>query len=96
MKNQGQSALVFILSAMAKEPVKKIWYYDALQIFVKLSGWVLVPLIVGYTIGQWLDHRYSSEPKWFFISIGVAFILSMVGIIRQTQSEYKKINTPKK
>ncbi len=80
---------------MSDQLNKKLWYYDALRIFIKLSGWVLVPLIVSYTIGQWLDHTYNSSPRWFFISIGVAFILSMIGIIRQTQIEYKKINTPK-
>jgi membrane protein DedA with SNARE-associated domain len=75
---------------------KKVWYYDALQMCIKLSGWVLVPLIVGYTLGRYLDNKYQSEPKWFFISIGIAFILSTIGIVYQAQIEYKKINLPKK
>lgn len=81
---------------MTEETPKKVWYYDALQMFVKLSGWVLVPLIAGYTIGRFLDNKYQSEPRWFFISIGIAFIFSTIGIVYQAQVEYKKINLPKK
>jgi F0F1-type ATP synthase assembly protein I len=80
---------------LKKEP-RKAWYVDALQMFTKLSGWVLVPLVVGYTLGSFLDRKYNSEPKWFFISIGLAFIISTIGIVYQAQSEYKKIIPPKK
>ena len=79
-----------------EKSIKKVWYFDALQMFSRLSGWVLVPLIIGYTLGRFLDRKYNSEPKWFFISIGVAFIFSTIGIVYQAQSEYKKIIPPKK
>ena len=78
-----------------EEMTKKAWYYDALQVFAKLSGWVLVPLIIGYTLGRYLDTKYNSQPKWFLISIGIAFILSTIGIVYQAQAEYKKILPPK-
>lgn len=81
---------------MSEQPIKKPWYYDALTIFGKLSGWILVPLIVGYTVGRWLDRIHDSAPKWFFVSVGISFVLSMIGMIYQTQIEYRKINTPKK
>lgn len=80
----------------SKQNSKKSWYYDALHIFTKLSGWVLVPLIIGYTLGRYLDNKYNSQPKWFLISIGIAFVLSMIAIVYQAQSEYKKILPPKK
>lgn len=79
-----------------KDTSKKAWYYDALQIFAKLSGWVLVPVIIGYTLGRYLDNKYNSQPKCFLISIGIAFILSTIGIVYQAQAEYKKILPPKK
>lgn len=102
--NQGQSALVFIFNKYMSEldPIlsqktsKKVWYYEALQIFTKLSGWVLLPLLIAYTLGRYLDRVYNSEPTWFFICIGVAFIFSMIGIVYQAQTEYKKIIPPKK
>lgn len=80
---------------MSDNASKKVWYLEALRIFVKLSGWVLVPLVIAYTLGRYLDNTYNSSPRWFFISIAVAFIISMIGIVYQAQSEYKKIIPPK-
>lgn len=85
-----------LLPLESKENSKKPWYYDALHVFAKLSGWVLIPLIIGYTLGRYLDTKYNSQPKWFLISIGIAFILSTIGIVYQAQAEYKKILPPKK
>jgi F0F1-type ATP synthase assembly protein I len=81
---------------MVEKPIKKVWYTDSIQMFTRLSGWILVPLVVGYTLGRYLDNKFQSEPRWFFISIGLAFIISTIGIVYQAQIEYKKIITPKK
>jgi F0F1-type ATP synthase assembly protein I len=71
----------------------KIWWQEPLNIFSRLSGWVILPLIVGMLLGRWLDRRYSSEPKWFLIVIGIAFIISTIGLVIQAKSEFKKISS---
>lgn len=67
------------------------WWQQSLSVFTKLSGWVILPLIAGTTLGRWLDGRYQSGSKWFFICIAVAFIISTYGMIRQALREYAKL-----
>jgi membrane protein DedA with SNARE-associated domain len=62
------------------QPTVKPWWQDALSIFTKLSGWVILPLLLGFTLGRWLDSHYQSGSKWFFICIGVAFIVFTYGM----------------
>jgi len=67
------------------------WWQPALIMFVKLSGWIGFPIIIALFLGKWLDKKYDSEP-WLLLScIGVAFVISMVGLVKETASEYKKI-----
>jgi len=76
---------------MSNQPLNP-WWQEPLSIFSHLSGWVLLPLIVGTILGRWLDRRYNSEPKWFLIVIGIAFVVSMIGLIIQAKKEFKKIS----
>ncbi len=75
---------------------KPLWWQEPLRIFMSLSGWVLVPLVAGYTVGRWLDTKYHSSPRWFLVSVGVSFVISVAGMIRQARIEYKKFDPPKK
>lgn len=75
---------------------KKVWYQDALDIFARLSGWVLLPLLAGTFVGRWLDGRYGTKPLWLLISVGVSFVISTIGLIRQAKIEFKKLDQPKK
>lgn len=91
IKNQGQTALVFVFPTMAEKTPKKAWYIDSLQLFTKLSGWVLVPLFTAVLLGHYLDKQHNTNSKWFFISVGIAFIISTIGLVQQANKEYKKI-----
>lgn len=71
---------------------KKIWWQEALAIFSRLSGWILLPLIAGFLLGGWLDRRYHSSPRWFFIVISLSFIISMIGLVIQAKKEMKNIS----
>jgi F0F1-type ATP synthase assembly protein I len=69
----------------------KAWWQPALIIFAQMSGWIVVPVLIGTLAGNYLDNKYNTDP-WALISIvGVSFIISMVGIVRTALSEYKKI-----
>jgi len=66
------------------------WWQEPLNIFSRLSGWILLPLVVGTLLGRWLDTKYSSGSKWFLIVIGISFIISMIGLVVQAKKEFKK------
>jgi hypothetical protein len=67
------------------------WWVPAVSVFARLSGWLLAPLIIGVTLGKWLDKKYDTAPWLFLITIGVAFIVSMFGLVKNTMEEFKKI-----
>ena len=70
---------------------KAPWWQPGLVLFARLSGWIAVPVIAAVFIGKWLDKKYNSEPWLFLISVGIAFFLSMFGIVRDSMREIRKI-----
>ena len=69
-----------------------VWWQPAVMMFAKLSGWIAAPIIIALYFGKWLDKKYDSAPKLLLASIGVAFFISMVGLVKETVREYKKID----
>ncbi len=64
------------------------------MMFLKLSVWITAPVIIAMYLGKWLDEKYQTEPWLFLSSIGIAFIISMIGLIRSTSRELKKFVKP--
>ena len=62
-----------------------------LKIAARLSSWIAFPVIAGYLLGSYLDKKYDSSPKWLLIAVGISFVISMFGLVKNTISEYKKI-----
>jgi len=67
------------------------WWQPALVLFIKLSSWIAVPVIGAVFVGKWLDKKYNTEPWLFLLSVGVAFAVSMIVIVRKALSEMNKI-----
>ena len=90
------SALDYFFKNMANhDPGKNnqtAWWQPALMMFAKLSGWIAAPIIIALYLGKWLDSRYGSAPRLLLASIGVAFVVSVIGLVKETVREYKKID----
>lgn len=69
----------------------KAWWQPAMIIFFKFSGWIVLPLIAALYLGRWLDRKYNSEPWLFLISVGVAFVVSMIGLVVSVLKDYRRI-----
>jgi F0F1-type ATP synthase assembly protein I len=75
-----------------KEPGNnKSWWQPALVIFARSLGWIAAPVILGSYLGRWLDKKYDTEPWLFIGTVGLAFFISMFGLIKETAEQYKKI-----
>lgn len=74
---------------------KQVWWLPSIYIFSKATAWIAIPIIVALYVGDWLDTKYQSGNKWLLIIVGLAFILSMIGLIKTTIEEWKKLNQPK-
>jgi F0F1-type ATP synthase assembly protein I len=73
----------------------KNWWIPAMKIFSKFSGWIVFPILIAVFVGQWLDRKFSSEPWFLLITVVLAFLVSMVGLVREASREYKKIDSEK-
>lgn len=75
---------------------KQVWWVAPMQMFLRISGWIAVPLIVSLFFGQWLDQKFNTAPWLLILCSGVAFIVSMYGIITNAKREFKKIDDENK
>lgn len=78
-----------------KGPRKAAWWQPALMIFLKMSGWIVFPVIFGFFLGDWLENKWGSETSlpWIFLGvIAVAFLTSIYGLARTARREYEKMN----
>jgi len=69
----------------------KPFWQPAMEIFTKVTGLIAGPIIIALYVGRWLDEQYDSEPWLFLASMGLAFIISSVGIVKITLDYIKKI-----
>ena len=70
---------------------KAPWWQPSLLLFGKLSGWTAGPVVVAVFLGKWLDKKYGTAPWLFLLSVCVAFIISSVGIIKESKDVMAKI-----
>ena len=79
-----------------KEETKMLWWQPSLVLFGRLSGWIGGPIIFALFLGKWLDGKYGTAPKLFLLCVGVAFVVSMLGIVKDATVAMKKIDADAK
>ncbi len=95
--NNGKTALEKkVEKAGGQAPLRQgfegqAWWQPALMLFARLSVWIAGPVIIAVFVGKWLDQKYNSAPWLFLGCVGAAFFISMIGLIKNTIQEYKKI-----
>lgn len=78
------------------EKITAPWWQPGLLLFYRLSGWIAGPIIIALFIGKWLDKKYGMEPWLFLLSVGVAFIISTIGISKDALKEIRRIENEAK
>ena len=67
------------------------WWQPGLALFIKLSGWIAGPVIAAVFLGKWLDDKYGTKPWLFLLTVGIAFLVSSFGIVRDSKREMERI-----
>lgn len=67
------------------------WWQPGVFLFVRLSGWIGGPVLIAIFVGRWLDRKYDTDPWLFLLSVGVAFAVSTIGIVKDSLAELKRI-----
>ncbi|MDO8529117.1 MAG: AtpZ/AtpI family protein [bacterium] len=75
---------------MSDEP-KIPWWQPGIILFAKLNGWIAFPVIAALFVGRWLDKKYNTEPWIFVACVGIAFVISLIGILKQSKEAMKMI-----
>jgi len=70
---------------------KNPWWQPGLILFFKMSSWIGVPVLIAVFLGKFLDKKFKTEPWLFLLTVGVAFIFSMIALIVQGKREIDKI-----
>jgi F0F1-type ATP synthase assembly protein I len=67
------------------------WWQPGLILFTRLSGWIGGPILIAIFIGKYLDKKCDTQPWLFLLSVGLAFVVSTFGIIRDSLRELNRI-----
>lgn len=67
------------------------WWQPALVLFARLSVWIAGPVIVGSFLGKYLDKKFDTAPIMLISVVGFSFLISMVGLVKESAKEFKKI-----
>ncbi len=73
---------------------KKLDWKPALEIFSRVSTWVVAPIVLALIIGKALDSKFGTRPWIFLLFTGIAFITSSFGIVRVVGKFMKDIDSP--
>jgi F0F1-type ATP synthase assembly protein I len=76
---------------MNNDEQKIPWWEPGMVMFARLSGWIAGPVIVAVFVGRWLDKKYDTAPWIFLASVGVAFVISSMGIVKEAKAMMNKI-----
>jgi F0F1-type ATP synthase assembly protein I len=79
------------MSQLNDKQIKEAWWSAPMQMFLRVSGWIALPLIISLFLGQWLDQKFSTAPWLLIVCSGIAFMFSMYGIVSNAKKEFKKI-----
>lgn len=61
---------------------KNLIWRIGLKLFVKVSGWIVFPIILALFVGKSLDKHFGTSPWIFLGATGLAFLFSAYGIIK--------------
>lgn len=75
----------------SENSTKEAKWIKGLALFSELSAWIIGPLILAIIIGKELDAKFAASPWLLFLSIAIAFIVSMFGLAKKAIIEIKKL-----
>jgi len=70
----------------------KAWWQPALEFFAQIAGWIVFPILVAIFLGSWLDEKFGTGQKIYFISIAVSFVITIIGLLINTRRAMKQMD----
>lgn len=61
---------------------KIAWWLPGIKVFIKISGWIVLPALIAVLLGNKLDSQFNTKSFFVFLCIALSFIISMIMVIR--------------
>lgn len=65
-----------------EKEIKTPWWQPGMQLFLRLSAWIVGPILLAILVGKFLDRTFQTEPWLFLATVITAFTISIVMIVR--------------
>ncbi|MBF0443223.1 MAG: AtpZ/AtpI family protein [Oligoflexales bacterium] len=62
---------------------------EYIQVFTRISVWIVSPVIFSLVLGKYLDNRYHTTPWILSVLLAISFTVSMAMIVK-IAGEYMK------
>jgi len=73
------------------DKTSKKWWAPAIKLFAQMTAWVAGPIIIAVYLGSWLDTKFDKSPWLFLLSVGIAFIITNIAIVKQGKESIKEM-----
>jgi hypothetical protein len=70
---------------------KPSYWREPILAFGRMSSWILGPILLALFLGKWLDQKFGTAPLLFASTMGIAFLLSSFGIVKEARKYISKI-----
>ncbi|MCC6323530.1 AtpZ/AtpI family protein [Candidatus Nomurabacteria bacterium] len=70
---------------------KQAWWMPAVALFIRMSFCIAGPIVIALFVGKYFDKRFNSEPKIFILSTVIAFLISVISIVRISKKYIEKL-----
>lgn len=74
-----------------KKSKEKAWWAEGLGLFSQITAWIVAPVITALFLGNFLDNRYGTSPRYLLICVGIAFIITNIGLIIEMLRYQKRL-----
>lgn len=61
-----------------------------------MSAWIACPVLLGVLVGKWLENKYDCAPWGILGMVGLAFFISMFGVVKVGLIAINKIDQENK
>ena len=66
-------------------------YKQVIFLLGTLTAWIVIPLLIARFVGFWLDKKFGTAPWLFLACVAIAFLFSMIGIVKKAKQFMNKI-----
>ena len=73
----------------------RAWWAPAMFIFFRTTAWIAAPIVIALYVGDYLEKKFGTGTHLLLITVAVAFIATIAGLIRTATIEFKKMDKKK-